>query len=384
MTSLPPIHIIGAGIGGLTLARCFRNRGIHAVIFEKKPSPAYHNYGISLQPWAWRLLVKECGIGEGDFRKRVAVDAVRGGRGKLGGKSVDERVLRAHRGRLEGLLREGVDAEVRWGHVLQSITLNGNGKGQTLTFKDESDVKSAFVVDTSGVHSQVRKSLLPDLQLNVLPYVVFRGTRRIEMSVFKQIYEKCFGEGNIIQTKTGDILLQIWINDVKDESEGVDISIIYSRPSKDNDPLHRPGRDLNSSSDISEAFFEEVSQLKDLEQLFKDAFEDEKVRKGRTLHWLMRDVLVPKLELERLGKEGVVLIGDSAHALPILGGEGANFAIRDAVLLADSVKAAGEGGRGLDVDLDGFYGRVYREWEDGIGMGEERLREMHKGGKSSL
>jgi hypothetical protein len=33
----PTIHIIGAGIGGLTLAKCLKNKGVQAIVFEKEP-----------------------------------------------------------------------------------------------------------------------------------------------------------------------------------------------------------------------------------------------------------------------------------------------------------------------------------------------------------
>ncbi|PVH85893.1 FAD/NAD(P)-binding domain-containing protein [Cadophora sp. DSE1049] len=391
MTLAQPIHVIGAGIGGLTLARCFKNRGIQSIIFEKNPSPAHHNYGISLQPWATKLLIKVLDIDESTFARRIAVDGLKGGVGQVypshvsglgSGKGVPK-LLRAHRGRLEGLLREELD--VKWDHVLEDIETSENG--HTLTFKDKRKVDCGIVVDTSGVHSQIRKSLLPDVQLNLLPYVVFRGTRRIDGATFKEIYESHFKDGNALEMKQGDTLLQISINDHVQDSEAVDISYIYSRPSHSGseDPLHRPNRTLNQASDISEAFFAEVSKLRDLEQPLRDAFDEENVRKGRNLHWLMRDVLVQRKELVRLAKggRGVFFIGDAAHALPILGGEGACFAIRGAIELDEFVEEGMKAGSGSIVDAEGFYGKVFGEWVEGVRLGEERLREMHFEGRSS-
>ncbi|KAH7417297.1 hypothetical protein BKA64DRAFT_739837 [Cadophora sp. MPI-SDFR-AT-0126] len=394
MTLTQPIHIIGAGIGGLTLARCFKNRGIQAIIFEKNPSPAHHNYSISLQSWATQLLVKVLGIDEATFSRRVAVDGLRGGQvypshvSSLRNREGVPKPLRAHRGRLEGLLREELD--VKWDHVLEGI--EANGSGQTLTFKDKGQVDCGIVVDTSGVHSPIRRSLLPDVQLNVLPYVVFRGTRRVGGTSFREIYESFFKDGNVLETKHGETLLRIYINDYVQDSEAVDISYIYSRPSPSgsDDPLHRPDRAPNQATEISEAFFAEVSKLQNLEQPFKDAFDQENVRKGRTLHWLMRDVLVPREELLRLADagRGVILIGDAAHALPVLGGEVACFAARDAVELAgfveEGMKAGMKAGRNLVLDAEGFYEKMFGEWEDGAMIGDQRLREMHSETTSSL
>ncbi|KAK0119170.1 hypothetical protein ONS95_008028 [Cadophora gregata] len=392
MTLAQPIHIIGAGIGGLTLARCFKHRGVQSIIFDKSPSPALHNYGVSLQPWATKLLINVLNVDESSFARRVAVDGLRGGTGKvypslvsgLGSGKGHAELLRAHQGRLEEVLREELD--IKWGHALEGV--EANGTGHTLTFKDKEKVHCDIVVDASGVHSQIRKSLLPHVQLNVLPYVVFRGSRRVERAAFKETYESYFKDGNIIETKQDETLLQIAINDYQQISGAVDISYIYSRPShtKSEDPLHQPDRLPIQASDISEEFFAEISRLQDLEQPFKDAFDEGNVRKGRTLHWLMRDVLVKREELERLANQGrgVLLIGDAAHALPVLGGEGACFAIRDAVELAGFVgEGLGEPGEAV-VDAEGFYGSIYTDWEDAVRIGEQRLREMHLERRSSL
>ena len=49
-------------------------------------------------------------------------------------------------------------------------------------------------------------------------------------------------------------------------------------------------------------------------------------------------------QLRQAYARGVLLIGDAAHAQPILGGEGANQAIVDAMSLAEYIAAHGVGG----------------------------------------
>ena len=116
---MKPIHIIGAGIAGLTLARCLKNKGITTIVFEKNPAAAHHRYGISLQPRAWKSLLKVFQIDEGTFVKRVAVDGLINGKGfvhaddkRSTGEEKDRLTqLRAHRGNLETLLREDIDVK---------------------------------------------------------------------------------------------------------------------------------------------------------------------------------------------------------------------------------------------------------------------------------
>jgi 2-polyprenyl-6-methoxyphenol hydroxylase-like FAD-dependent oxidoreductase len=379
---MKPIHIIGAGIAGLTLARCLKNKGIGTVVFEKNPSAAHHNYGISLKSRAWKALLKVLQIDERTFVTRVAVDRMINRNGfvhaddkRLTGKEKDRLTpLRAHRGNLESLLREDVD--VKWGHMLQDIS--SQGSKHILNFKNNEKVESAFVVDTSGVHSTIRKSLLPNSLLNVLPCVVFRGTRRLDRDTFRENYAPYFKNGNVIETQRGDILLQIWINSHHHDTGAVDISYVYSRPAHPNDPLHRPGRGLEESVDIPSAFFTEVSQLSGLEQPFEETFNGEAVLDDSILHWLMRTILVPLSELKRLSEKGMFLIGDSAHALPIVGGEGANLAIWDAVDLATFITEDGVTGIGE------FYDGIFGEWEAEVRRSEERLREMHARKRSTL
>ena len=373
------IHIIGAGIGGLTLARCLKNKGIQAVIFEKDPSPARHNYGISLLPRTCQALLNVLKMEESTFCQRVAVDGVVGGEGRFypektqASKSL-ESPFRAHRGRLEAVLGESLDIE--WGHVLADVSRNG--EEHVLNFKDKDEVQSNFLVDASGVHSSVRKSLLPGSELNILSYVVFRGTRHIDGSAFKKVYEERFGGGNVLESQKGDILLQISINDVRKPGEGVDISYIYSRPASQDDQLHRPDRAQQQAANISELFFGEVSKLGELEQPFKDAFDVQKMRGDRILHWLMREILLPLEELKNLAEKGFLLIGDAAHATPILGGEGANSAIADAVQLAEWMSSRGVEG------LGGFYAKRYAEWQREVKESEEKLVAIHSVSKYSL
>ena len=125
-------------------------------------------------------------------------------------------------------------------------------------------------------------------------------------------------------------------------TSGVDVSYTFSRPAKDvDDPLYTPDRCISAAKDIPEAIYQGVEGLRDLDSPLADIFDAEKVCSDRMLHWLMRSVIPVLGEAHKLVSQGVMLIGDAAHAMPILGGEGANVAIQDAIELAENTSLSG-------------------------------------------
>lgn len=157
----------------------------------------------------------------------------------------------------------------------------------------------------------------------------------------------------IVHSRHNDIILEISINDYT--SEHVDVSYTYSRPARENDPLHKPDRPIPGATGIPEQFYKELEDLKDLQQPFDIIFNSARVRRDRLLHWLMRSTLGGPVEFDHLAKQGVLLIGDAIHAMPILGGEGANNAMKDGVDLAQHILRHGTGTGSLQAFTDVRY-----------------------------
>jgi hypothetical protein len=108
-------------------------------------------------------------------------------------------------------------------------------------------------------------------------------------------------------------------------------------------------------------------------------FDKEKVRMERVvLSWLMRTVEVKLEELQELAKKEVFFMGDAVHAEPIIGGEGANAAIRDGVSLAECISTNGTEG------IPAWYDAQYSGWEASIRKSEKAIAEIHGDPKSSL
>ncbi|KAL7960659.1 hypothetical protein V8C34DRAFT_321176 [Trichoderma compactum] len=358
--SHPPIRIIGAGIGGLTLGRCLLRHGIPAVLYERMPSTPRHSNGITLHAPAYLPLLDILGMDKFTFRRRIAVDGLLGGSGNIEPRSivssgkVNSASFRAHREKFEKLFREGLD--VQWEDSLEKV--EEAPSGMILHMQNGQKLESTCIVGADGPHSNTRKSLSPNTSSSILPYVAFNGKRRVKRALYDSLYAPAFNGSNVMEKKQGDVVLNL---------------SIFSRPARGStDTLHRPNRPVSDATDIPKEFFGEIERLHGLDQPFKEVFDSDKLKMERVLHWLMRTVLVNPQELGALANKGVFLMGDSVHAEPILGGEGANNAIIDGMELAKCVSRFGQGG------IARWYESRYPAWKDGISESEKAIALMHR------
>lgn len=383
MPQTPHVAILGSGIAGLTLGRCLLKKGIRSVIYERASSAPRNKYGITLQPWAYEPLLKALDMDEKTFRELVAVDHPSpNGVGRISTGDLASCVaFRANRMKLESILKEGQTVEAE--HSLESARLP-DSRSVELQFQDGKTLRPTQVIDTLGVHSQLRKSLLPDVPLEVHDFAVYSGKRYVTADDFASTYAPAFGNGNVLVQKpvqAQEPRLEITINDRR-PNEKVSISYIYSRAARTDgevkDPLHSPDRSMPGATEIPGEFYDEVSQfVKDhsLDKAFVDCFDVAKIRTERVLHWLMRTLLVPQQELLRLVEHGVIMIGDAAHAVPILGGDGANLAILDAIKLAETFtdEAGADNSK-----VAAFYEDNWQDWSEAVSKSKKTLTNMHQ------
>lgn len=162
-----------------------------------------------------------------------------------------------------------------------------------------------------------------------------------------------------IETATGNgTLLRIFTNGI--EPEHIDIGYAFSRHAFEHDALHWPERQPSTAKDIPEAFYEELDCLEKLEDPFDCVFDPQKVRGDRLLHWLMRSLDPTLSKIQELANQGFVLIGDAIHPTPILGSEGADLAIQDALRLSQRINPDG-----FD-DIGGFVKARHQLWTEAI------------------
>ena len=368
--SQQPVIILGAGIAGLTLGRCLRQKGISSVIYDRGSTSPRHTYGITLQPWAYKPLLKALDMNEAAFKSRVGIS-----RNKTSDST--SAPFRANRWKLESLLREG--QTIHFEHPLSKAKLPDSEKNIRLMFENGQELQPSLVVDAMGVHSKLRRDLLPHIEPDIQPFAVYSGKRYVKTDVFSSVFAPAFGNSNVVTHEPRnpkDPRLEISVNDYG-KHDKVSISYIFSRAAREgDDSLHRPERSNLSATEIPKELYDELENVvkgNNLDQAFKECFDVETVRSDRVLHWLMRIIQIPKEELLRLSQHGVVMIGDSAHALPILGGHGANLAISDAIKLADALENGVSSSQ-----IETFYDANWQSWQDAVEDSKQELVEMHR------
>ena len=92
----------------------------------------------------------------------------------------------------------------------------------------------------------------------------------------------------------------------------------------------------------------------------------------------MRTTSATPAQIKDLANRGVLLIGDAIHAMPILGGEGANVAMKDGVDLAAHIARHGI------IGLQDFAEVKIQTWQKAVEESEKRITEMHSSVKASL
>jgi 2-polyprenyl-6-methoxyphenol hydroxylase-like FAD-dependent oxidoreductase len=314
-----PIVIIGAGPGGLTLARILQQRGVKAVIYEAEESANARNQGgsLDLHEGTGQYALRACGLIE-EFQKLTRPDGddttVVDKSATVHYQSKPPILFSANRPEIDrthlrNLLIESLsEGTIMWGKKLKEMKEHSDFV--EVFFEDGTSAKAVYLVGADGAWSKVR-SHLSEIKPEYSG-VTFVDMTVIDLDVKSPDLSKLVRQGTLFAFDEGQgIIAQ------RNSGGKVRVYASIKIPETGDECLTKNPKDF-----LRNNFTTWVPILK---EFFTHSEEDSVVRKIYALpvgfSWEVND--------------RITLLGDAAHLMSPFAGEGVNLAMADACDLAD-------------------------------------------------
>ncbi len=302
------IDIIGAGIGGLTLAIALKKKGFAINVFEQANELKAVGAGIVLANNAMQVyeklgmrnvleqhgnVVKEFYLATPDL-KPMAGASLQQFEDKYGVKNIA-----IHRGTLQKELEKHLTSEqLHTGYLLEQIT-RGEDDYQ-LQFANNKTVHSTLIIGADGIHSKARQAIFPESEIRNTNQICWRGVAEYQLpDAYQHQLIEAWGKGERFGF-------------VKIASNTVYWFAVKS---------FKPGKAELGSEQLTDYFnyfnpmVNEIIEATPVNQIHAAPLTDLKPMK----EW---------------HKGGICLIGDAAHAMTPNMGQGAGQSIEDAHILS--------------------------------------------------
>ncbi|HEY0656713.1 MAG TPA: FAD-dependent monooxygenase [Chryseosolibacter sp.] len=308
--------IVGGGIGGLTLAIALQRKGFSVSVFEGAPALKPLGAGLTLAANAVKALV-QIGIADPILQAGKVLEAliIKDQKGKIltqtnaGELSQKLGVINSfsiHRGDLQTILLSQLKSgTLTTGKRL--LDFHQTTSGVTLYFEDGTTATTEYLIACDGVHSAVRKKLIPQSSVRYSGYTCWRAViDDIPPGLTMSETSETWGKGSrfgIVPLANNKLYWFACVNAQQNDSLLRDFKIPDLLASFSQ--YHAPVSDILKRTKSEQLIWGDIIDLKPIK---KFAF-------GR-----------------------IVLSGDAAHATTPNMGQGACMAIEDAAVLANCIE----------------------------------------------
>lgn len=348
----PPITILGAGLGGLTLASVLSRHGMEAVIYELDASPTARHQGdvLDMHEESAQYALRQAGLFEA-FRALVipagddlrVLDKTGTVRHEDHGDGTRPEV---ERGELRQILLQSLpDHCIRWGSKVTSVVRLAEGSFQVILANGETFIAS-LLIGADGAWSKVR-SLVSGVQ-PIYSGISFIETHMPDVSIRYPALAALAGRGSMFALSDEKGLITH-----RDGHDRLTVYIALKTP----EPWTTSGEVEETRQQLLTHFAGWQEQLR---ALIAESPTDLIARPIYELPIGHRWARVP----------GVTLLGDAAHLMSPFAGEGANLAMLDGATLAEALLANPEH---VEAALTSYESAMFSRSEAAAQMAHDNL-----------